>query len=225
MSTPQKTNPFKEAAQQLDLPVAAIYGALVVAVSLIGGVVISSQASLQKQELATLANYQIVGCNQACASNRNCQPNHFCYQGRCRLASNPTDELCGGSASIQDPAQDPSQKGYDPGSADINDTQTSVDTSQDLQTQDQLDLLEPSSPMSKLNETFSFAQNSSQVMLIIGLGLIGLVVVIAISSMLSASSSKNKVIKPIRKEVPKPDFSSLEGGQKEIKLEKSKEVK
>jgi len=225
MSSPKKTNPFKDAAKQLDLPVAAIYGAIVVAVSLIGGVIITSQASLRSQELSTQANYQIVGCNQACASNRNCQPNHFCYQGKCRLASNPTDELCGGSAQTQDPAQDPTQKGYDPNGQDVIDTTTQTGETQKSLDQDQQDALEPSSPMSKLNETFSFAKNSSQIMLIIGLGLIGLVIIIAISSMLSASSTNKKVIQPVKKDVPKPDFSDLEGGNKEIKLEKSKEVK
>lgn len=52
-------------------------------------------ASGQLIQTSGSGDYQLVGCNQACNSNRNCEPNHRCYQGRCRLAINPESPSCG----------------------------------------------------------------------------------------------------------------------------------
>ncbi len=39
---------------------------------------------------------EIRQCNESCDSNAQCEINHFCYQGRCRLADNPTNSDCEG---------------------------------------------------------------------------------------------------------------------------------
>jgi hypothetical protein len=36
----------------------------------------------------------LASCNEYCASNRTCMPNHRCYQNRCRLAINPESPTC-----------------------------------------------------------------------------------------------------------------------------------
>lgn len=220
----KKNNPFLQVAQKLEIPVGAVYGAFAMIVFM-STLVVTSQASLQTQNLASQASYQIVGCNQACASNRNCQANHFCYQGRCRLAANPQDETCGGTASGYDASQDPTQKGYDP----VIEEPTSPNTTGSTDSSLDYDPLNPTTPLSKLNDSFDFFDNmggkDSKIMLYIGIGLIGLVVLITIISMLGSSSSKkdSKAIKTFN--APKPDFSNLEKNQQsEIKLEKTKTI-
>lgn len=39
---------------------------------------------------------EIVQCNESCVSNAQCEINHLCYQGRCRLADNPGNVNCEG---------------------------------------------------------------------------------------------------------------------------------
>ncbi len=39
---------------------------------------------------------EIKQCNENCNSNAECEVNHFCYQGRCRLADNPGNANCEG---------------------------------------------------------------------------------------------------------------------------------
>lgn len=226
MNTSTKSkNPFLQVAQKLEIPVSAVYGAFVMIVFM-SAIVVTSQASLQTQNLASQASYQIVGCNQACASNRNCQANHFCYQGRCRLAANPQDETCGITAKEYDASQDPSQKGYDP----VIEEPTSFDTTNSTNSSKENDPLNPPTPLSKLNNSFNVFDkldgNDSKIMMYIGIGLIGLVVLITIISMLGSSSSK-KDIKTVKKvNTPKPDFSNLEKTQQqnEIKIEKTKTI-
>lgn len=230
MNTPAKSkNPFSQVANKLEIPISAVYGAFAMIVFM-SAVVVTSQASLQTQNLASEASYQIVGCNQACASNRNCQANHFCYQGRCRLAANPQDETCGGTAGEHDASQDPTQKGYDP-NIDSSASPQTTDTTQDINGSGQEpDPLNPSTPLSKLNNSFNILDKmggkDSKIMMYIGIGLIGLVVLITVVSMLGSSSSK-KDSKTINKvNTPRPDFSNLEKTQQqnEIKIEKTKTI-
>ncbi|MBD3250360.1 MAG: hypothetical protein GF381_02205 [Candidatus Pacebacteria bacterium] len=50
------------------------------------------------------------GCNEYCRTNRDCEPNHRCYENQCRLAINPEDELClteGQAAPTTSPTQVP----------------------------------------------------------------------------------------------------------------------
>ncbi len=225
MNTPtKKNNLFSQVAQKLEIPVSAVYGAFAMIVFM-SALVVTSQASLQTQNLASQASYQVVGCNQACASNRNCQANHFCYQGRCRLAANPQDETCGGMASGYDASQDPSQKGYDPVIEEPSSPETTDGTGSSLD----YDPLNPTTPLSKLNDSFNIFDNmggkDSKIMLYIGIGLIGLVVLITVISMLGSSSSKNNSNTIKKVNTPRPDFSNLERNQRgEIKLEKTKTI-
>lgn len=39
---------------------------------------------------------EIKECNELCNSNTQCAVDHFCYQGRCRLANNPSSDQCQG---------------------------------------------------------------------------------------------------------------------------------
>lgn len=65
-----------------------IFGAL-------GLVVIQKPLSQQSFDTRKLAA-EIKTCNEACVNNAECQVNHFCYQGLCRLADNPGHENCQG---------------------------------------------------------------------------------------------------------------------------------
>jgi len=58
----------------------------------------STQAAAQTTTTATTtaaaAARTIQSCNQACSSNRDCAVNFRCYQGACRLATNPSSLTC-----------------------------------------------------------------------------------------------------------------------------------
>lgn len=40
------------------------------------------------------SNPPLAGCNEACTNNRECRADHFCFQGHCRLASNSQSPTC-----------------------------------------------------------------------------------------------------------------------------------
>lgn len=220
-----KKSIFHQAADKLELPVSAVYGALVMVI-LLSILIVTSQASLSQQQTVSQARYETVGCNQPCINNRYCQPNHFCYQRRCRLAGNPEDETCAGIASTQDSRQ----KGYDPSSQDQanpdDGTADSTQAADQAQQLDTADRLQTESPLSRLSEILE--KGDASMFLIIGLGLIGLVIIIAISSLISGASGKRGQTSTISKKnpaPPKPDFSSLEKeDKKEITLEKTKKI-
>ncbi len=92
----RSSQPFKSFSQTLDLPISAIYGGLVLII-LLTGIFVATASVRQEQSLsseASQADYGTVGCNQPCKDNRYCEPEHFCYQGRCRLADNPQSPTC-----------------------------------------------------------------------------------------------------------------------------------
>lgn len=219
-----KNNLFSQVASKLELPTAAIYGVLVFIVSVVG-VIITAQASLGQQSLSSQAtNYQIVGCNQPCASNRNCEANHYCFMGKCRLASAPEDETCQ-RIETTDASQDPTQKGYDP----ELDPDSGLNVSNPIEIDEQQqDSLTPESPMNKLNQAVS--GKNYNIALFLGLGIIGLVIVIALSSLLGSKSSTSKTIQPTTptKKTPNPDFSGLENHMsdaKKLEIKKTETIK
>ncbi len=99
------TSPFKQFSQSFQIPVSAVYLGLVIIISLAGLVVVTG-AMQQPQDSRSQAagEYNIVGCNQICEHNHQCQPNHFCYKGRCRLADNPESINCD-PTELPDPTQ------------------------------------------------------------------------------------------------------------------------
>jgi hypothetical protein len=214
-SPTKKQNVFKQAARAFGLPLFAVYAALFMVVVIAVGVVFSSQASTQQQALRSkAANYQIVGCNQACASNRNCEPNHFCYRGRCRLASNPESEIC----SPDSPAVSSELKGGDQNNIDEASNTDQAATDSSSTTQESESGTDSLTDQSEAPGDESFAgiessglldklmgEDNSQLFLVLGLGAIGLLVVVALITILSTSknSKKDEIISP-------PDFTNLE---------------
>ncbi|MDQ3008015.1 MAG: hypothetical protein M3Q81_00270 [bacterium] len=61
-----------------------------------------ANTSPKQDTLRTIATqtYSIVGesgdknCNESCTSNSSCDSNHRCFEGRCRLATNPSSTSC-----------------------------------------------------------------------------------------------------------------------------------
>lgn len=105
----RSSQPLKNFSQTLDLPISAIYGGLVLII-LLTGVFIATASIRQEQSLsseASQAEYGTVGCNQPCKNNRYCEADHFCYQGRCRLASNPQSPTCDPNEIFVTPTQQP----------------------------------------------------------------------------------------------------------------------
>jgi hypothetical protein len=105
----RSSQPLKNFSQTLDLPISAIYGGLVLIIVL-AGVFIATASIRQEQSLsseASQAEYGTVGCNQPCKNNRYCEADHFCYQGRCRLASNPQSPTCDPNEVFITPAPQP----------------------------------------------------------------------------------------------------------------------
>lgn len=209
-SSTKDQNIFKQAAEQLDIPVIAVYGALLMVVAITSGVVLSSQASTQNQDLRSrAANYVVVGCNQACTNNRNCEPNHFCYRGRCRLASNPERESC----DLASPTVDHDLKGGDinsnqtDGSNDQAATSSGSTEATETEANNELDLTEGTSDQIESYGLLDqlMGEDNSQLFLVLGLGAIGLLVIVALITILSSSKNKSK-----DNEVNPPDFSNLE---------------
>ncbi len=76
-------------------PLAAVYTAILALVVAIGALIITTHNIQQSQKLDSAAKeYSIVGCNQPCQHNHQCPADHFCFQGRCRLADNPYSSTC-----------------------------------------------------------------------------------------------------------------------------------
>ena len=59
----------------------------------LGLVVLLQTASGQSFDLRRAAS-ETKTCNETCSRNAECQPNHFCSQNKCRLATNPSSEVC-----------------------------------------------------------------------------------------------------------------------------------
>lgn len=50
--------------------------------------------SAQLTATAQTPDWETAGCNEPCQHNYQCQPDHFCFQGFCRLGINPLDPNC-----------------------------------------------------------------------------------------------------------------------------------
>lgn len=50
--------------------------------------------STQLTATAQTPDWETAGCNEPCQHNYQCQPDHFCFQGFCRLGINPLDPNC-----------------------------------------------------------------------------------------------------------------------------------
>ncbi len=92
----KKDSSIQNFSQFFEIPILVVY--LVIGGTLIfAGIFASSSALHQRQNLIGRADYeqsQLFDCNESCTHNRQCQPNHFCYNGRCRLAANPESPVC-----------------------------------------------------------------------------------------------------------------------------------
>ncbi|HQM15705.1 MAG TPA: hypothetical protein PLM16_00650 [Candidatus Woesebacteria bacterium] len=215
----KKNNPFTEIARSLDIHPAAVFAALVLIVSLVG-VYVTSQATLQSQSTLSRARttYSTVGCNQACANNRYCEANHFCYQGKCRLASNPSGETCT-PLSTKDASQDPSQKGYDPNlNSESEQTKSPDQSTAEAEPKSDVSIAENAPKPTPLST------NSLKVAFVLGLGLIGLMVILGISSLFS----ENKTVGTINNKVKTTDFSNLEKEKaktKKLEIKKTETIK
>lgn len=91
--TKKLPNLIKQFAQDFQIPVAVVYLSIFAVVA-VAGVFVTTSAIRQEQITRGRATYQIVGCNEPCAHNHQCEPDHFCFQGRCRLADNPESPTC-----------------------------------------------------------------------------------------------------------------------------------
>ena len=222
-STKKNKLPLSEVSQQLDLPLSAIYGALVFIV-LVAGVIATSQALSQSQNLVGQADtFQTVDCNQPCANNRYCKPNHFCYQGKCRLASNPENPNClptsvtqeieeskGADVStdtIDKPASDQDDTATTPATIQQPDNETDLSEIEESSTEDQArdqGITDSSQNLGILDQLMG--EDNSQLFVVLGVGAIGLLVVVAVITILSSSSKKPSTLKPVET----PDFSDLE---------------
>lgn len=224
-SPPSKIRlPLDEISRQLDVPLSAVYGALLFIVAM-AGVIVTSQALTRTQNLVGQADtYQTVDCNQPCTNNRYCKPNHFCYQGKCRLASNPENLSCQPKSTTQEPEE---QKGAEVvtqvPSAEISDSDTDETAtlpatiqqpSDDIDSTEAGELLEdqimdqefisPQQEFSLLD--FLMGEDNSRLFVVLGIGAIGLLVIVAVVTILSSSSKKTNKLKPVET----PDFSNLE---------------
>ncbi|MEA2056702.1 MAG: hypothetical protein U9O78_03275 [Patescibacteria group bacterium] len=163
-------------------------------------------------------DYEIVGCNQFCQSNRNCESNHRCYQGKCRLAANPESPSCsttkGGLAEKNDieptipPANDGSsdsaevseEDGVDSNS-NISDSNADEDGSQDAQD------IAAETAWDALKQYLE-SKNLS-LPLLIGAGLAGLILLIGLISLLSGSGKKKRPAQNLA-DLEKNQFKNLQ---------------
>jgi len=91
--TKKLPNLIKQFAQDFQIPVAVVYLAIFAVVS-VAGIFVTTSAIREEQIIRGRATYQVVGCNEPCTHNHQCEPDHFCFQGRCRLADNPESPTC-----------------------------------------------------------------------------------------------------------------------------------
>ncbi len=143
-------------------------------------------------------DYEIVGCNQTCKTNRNCEPNHRCYQGQCRLAINPQSPICdpyekvtdrkGGSTQELTMKPEEDEDGEKPlsstgSTSQSQEVKTTEESEKDKQATDTTD----ETALDALKEYLQsyFQSKDLSLPLIIGAGIAGLVVLIGIISLLS----------------------------------------
>jgi hypothetical protein len=227
------TNIINQTAQSLGLSTGAIYVA-------IGLVVLSATFVITSASLLTISDtdqrtqasqYKTVGCNEPCTSNRYCQTNYFCYQGYCRLASNPTDVTC--ETQVNDASQDPQQKGYDP-------------RQDDAETEDQPEagaVNEPDDTLENLENSTAEAQLSSDdretvfalllrkvneikmdqnllISIAAGVGMMVLIIIIAISTLFVKKSATPQPLKPkVKTLVEQTETKSSQ--KKQLKVEQN----
>ncbi len=95
MKKPASSSPFKQFADSLQISTQAVYAGLVLIVGLTGlALALTSMNQTQNPLTQADTSYETIGCNEPCEHNHQCQANHFCYQGRCRLADNPLSPTC-----------------------------------------------------------------------------------------------------------------------------------
>lgn len=86
---------FNDRKTQLWTWIFTLISVLLIILGTIGLVVLQKplqQSSFDNRQQAA----EIRNCNEACDHNAQCPVNHLCYQGRCRLADNPSDTDCQG---------------------------------------------------------------------------------------------------------------------------------
>ncbi len=159
----------------------------------------TSSANQNVQYVKANANVTTVGCNQSCQSNRNCEPNHRCYQGSCRLAINPESQIC-------DPYDKPSAKGGS--TTSDSQTQTGEASTETQATTSPMPTLaagadsgqdqdssstKPVSEQTALDALKEYLKDKNlSLPLVIGGGLVGLILLIVLISLVSKNDSNNQ---------------------------------
>jgi hypothetical protein len=141
---------------------------------------------------------QLQSCNEPCANNNQCEPNHFCYQGQCRLVSHPEDQTCGQTTTpvATSPATQPT----------LPPMPTSPPATEPAETGLPFIPLTPepeektATGIAGLINDF-LADSDTSIFFVLGLGVVGLIILVAIVTFIS---SKKKV------EYQPSDFSGLE---------------
>jgi hypothetical protein len=147
-------------------------------------------------------DYEVVGCNQACKTNRNCEPNHRCYQGQCRLAVNPKSPNCDPNEQIsetkggttQTPSIEPIKedgKDSSPSTGTAEPTKLEVTEEPEEEEQEPTGTDTDTDDETALDALKKYLQDKElSLPLMIGAGIAGLIVLIGLISLLSHSGSK-----------------------------------
>ena len=213
---------LQQFSQFFNVPITAVY---VIALAVIGlaGVMFTSFATYQQQQTLSSANTAqapVITCNSVCSHNHQCQANHFCFNGRCRLVTVPEDPTCGDTkGGVTQPAEDetavaptivptatvaPTIEATD--SAQATETSPVVppiindpNRLNSLQGRQQDQLLETDTTQeneSKLAFIFEYveqflSESDTSIFFVLGIGVVGLILLIAIISFISAKKKSS----------------------------------
>lgn len=152
--------------------------------------------TIQSASPATEPQVQL--CNEPCINNNQCDSNHLCYQGLCRLSSQPEDPTCG-----QATTPEATSSAILPTPSPITTASSATDS-----IEAEVPLI-PSSPEPEEKATSGIAglinnflaDSDTSIFFVLGLGLIGLIILVAIVTFVS---SRKKI------KYPHSNFSQLE---------------
>ncbi len=98
MSVKKQLPIIQQFARDFQVPTTTLYLVILIIISLSGLYILTSSVNraqlIDSSADSSGSNPPLAGCNEACTNNRECQADHFCFQGHCRLASNPQSLTC-----------------------------------------------------------------------------------------------------------------------------------
>ena len=220
---------IKQISSNLNISIASIYLVILIIVSLTGILVANGALNQSQDTRSSASSYQTVGCNQPCLNNRYCQADHFCYQGQCRLATNPESSTCNPSeviisltpTKIPSPTDNPltGQKGEPAQTPTASSGAEATTSAQNIPTRtptinesDYEPMPLPQIKPSLINQVANqFKEVDSQLLLIIGVGVGGLIILIILVAVVNGGKKKDQ-LKPI-------SFDNLETSKNKSNLQ------